>query len=163
MPKKGQGQTALKQYLAMRLGEHGYACDLACVQEIVSRPVLEPSLDGPELLVGMYAGSRGPLPVLDLLGRPPDECPLCSMSLVVFKAMGSTVGMLADESLNIVEFDPQTIGPRPIGSNSVLELFLDGLVSVKGSDYYLLNLDMVVSAYLGAAAVLPPSGDAESL
>lgn len=155
MVKKEKDRIQSKQFLAMRLGDRAYACDLTSIQEVVRRPVLEPSLDGPELLVGMYAGSRGPLPVLDLLQRPPDECPICSMSLIVFETSGNVVGMLADGNPDIVEIDPGMIGARPIGSDCELELFLDGLFTISGTRYFLLNLDMVVSAYFGAVAGLP--------
>ena len=146
----------------MRLGERRYACDLVCVQEIIRHPILEPSLEGPGLLVGMHAGSRGSLPVLDLLGRPPDECPLRSMTLVVFETSGKALGLLVDDLLDIIEFNPATMLPLPPGGNGVTDELIVGLTSVAGSDYYIINLDMVVSVYQGEVAGLPPGADGDS-
>ena len=146
----------MRQYVALRLGDRKYACDLARVQEIVAGPELEPCLDGPDLLIGMFAGSRGPLPVLDLLGRPPDAYRLNEMALLVFEAVGSSLGLLADDLNSVIEFDPAAALPLPLAAGGVADEFLAGVVELADISYYLLDLDRVVAAYTGAATELSP-------
>jgi chemotaxis signal transduction protein len=142
-------------HVAIRLGEWAFACDATFLQEIVRSPVLEPGIDGPELVVGFYLSSRGLIPVLDLLGRSPDGCPIHAMSMAVFCASGNPVGLLADEILSLVEIRPSSILPLPPGSCGVNQDLLSGLVSVDGVEYYLINLDMVVSSCAGAVGDPP--------
>jgi chemotaxis signal transduction protein len=131
----------------MRLGDRKYACDLQCVQEIVTSPMLEPGLDGPSHQVGVFEGSRGPLPVLDLLGRPPDECPIQEMTLVVIDSAGKSFGLLADEILIAVDIDPEQVLPLPPRTDGISDNFISGVAPVSGSSYYLIKPEMVVSQF----------------
>jgi chemotaxis signal transduction protein len=129
----------------MRLGEEFYACDLNCIQEIVRNPELDPSFEGSELLVGMFAGSRGSIPVVDLLARTPDNCPLCSMSLVIFERAGKVAGMLADNLLDVIELDPTFVLPLRHVTVEAPSQYIDGRARINGSDFFLVNLDKIVS------------------
>jgi chemotaxis signal transduction protein len=144
MSSKNLRRETIQRHLAMRLGDDTYTCDLHCIQEIVSNPVLDPSFDGTELLVGMYEGSRGSIPVVDLLARTPDDCPICHMSLVIFERAGKVAGLLADNLLDVVEFDPAFVIPLRKPAGEIHHQYLSGRVRVKGSDYYLIDLDKVV-------------------
>ncbi len=139
-----------KLHVSLRLGEHKYACDVINVQEIIHHPQLEPSLDGPELLIGIYTSSRGPFPVLDLLKRPPDECRLSEMSMVVVEITGELLGLLVDDLDNVVEIDLSDRRPVAGGRMGVEDGLLEGVAAVKGSEYYLLDLERILLAYTGA-------------
>lgn len=141
-----------RRHVALRLGERVYAFDLLYVQEIIFSPELEPCLDGPELVIGTFRGSRGELPVVDLLGRGPDECPLGRMALVIIEYSGRTVCVLVDGILDIVELDPSMALPVPGGANGVPDDMLCGIVNIIDCDYYLLDLDRIISAYIGCSA-----------
>jgi chemotaxis signal transduction protein len=145
MRRKNLPGTSIQRYLAMRLGDEFYACDLKCIQEIVHNPELDPSFEGSELLVGMFAGSRGSVPVVDLLARTPDNCPLCSMSLVIFERSGKVAGMLADNLLDIFELDPAFVLPARNVATQAPSRYIDGRARVNGSDFFLVNLDKIVS------------------
>jgi chemotaxis signal transduction protein len=145
MRRKNQPGASVQRYLAMRLGEEFYACDLNCIQEIVHNPELDPSFEGSELLVGMFAGSRGSIPVVDLLARTPDNCPLCSMSLVIFERSGKVAGMLADNLVDVVEFDPTFALPLRDVTIEAPRQYIDGRAKINGSDFFLVNLDKIVS------------------
>jgi chemotaxis signal transduction protein len=144
MPRKNLRRESIERHLAMRLGEDIYTCDLHCIQEIVSNPVLDPSFDGSELLVGMYEGSRGSIPVVDLLARTPDDCPICKMSLVIFESTGKVAGLLADNLLDVVEFNPAFVIPLHKSTGRTTHQYLSGRVKIKNSDYYLIDLDKIV-------------------
>jgi chemotaxis signal transduction protein len=144
-------------HVALRLGDQTFACDITGVQEIVRNPQLEPSYDGPEILIGMFTGKRCELPVLDLLGRSPDECPLHEMTLVVLNYEGETVGLLVDDLEEIVELDLSKA--RPVGKGIVRWDLVDCVVSREGSDYNILNLGRVVDAFHSDGIQLAPGGE----
>lgn len=146
----------IRPYLTFQLGDCKYACEVLRVQEIIRQPDLEPGLGGPDLLVGIFASSRGSVPVLDLLARPPDECRIQEMALVVFGADEQSLGLLVDDLHSIIEIDPSEALPIPPNTKAASEGQLQGVVELEGTDYYLLDLDRIFSAYLGAAAGLPP-------
>jgi chemotaxis signal transduction protein len=145
-----RGHIRPKAHVALRLGERRYAIDLTPVQEIVHSPELDPCLDGPELLVGMFDSATGALPVLDLLGRPPDECPLSRMALVILQVSNTRLCLIADELPEMVELDPANAVPLLRGANGAPDELLRGVVDVGGCDYYLLDLDQIVLACSGA-------------
>jgi chemotaxis signal transduction protein len=142
-----------QSHVTLRLGDRHYACDLMQVQEIVERPDLEPCLDGPEILIGMFADARGQVPVLDLLGRPPDVCPVRDMSLVILEIGDTPISLIVDELLDIIEFDPSAVCPVPPGANGAPGELLTGIIEVDQREYYLLDLDRILSACTGGEAV----------
>jgi len=144
MPKQGISKC---KHAVLRLGERNYAFDLVHVLEIIRCPQLEPSLDGPELQVGIYEGARGPLPVLDLLSRTPDQCRLNRMSLIIVADNGETICILADDVADIVEIDTNDRCPLPDGANGVNTGLLTGVVTISESDYYLLDLGLLRTAW----------------
>lgn len=140
-------------HVTLRLGDRHYACDLMQVQEIVERPDLDPCLDGPDILIGMFASARGQVPVLDLLGRPPDVCPVSEMSLLVLEIANNPVSLIVDELLDIIEFDPCAVCPVPPGANGAPDELLTGIIEVDNREYYLLDLERIHKACTGGEAV----------
>jgi len=140
-------------HLTLRLGDRHYACDLMQVQEIVERPELDPCLDGPEILIGMFTSARGQVPVLDLLGRPPDVCPVSEMSLLVIEIGDSPISLIVDELLDIIEFDPCAVCPLPPGANGAPGELLTGIIEVDKREYYLLDLERIQRACTDEEAV----------
>ncbi len=147
------GQNSYHKHAAIRLGDRKFACDLMLVQEVIPEPRLDPCLDCSQLLVGMFEDTRGSLPVLDLMNRPPDECQLCDMALVVVEVAGQVLGILVDQVLDIVEFDPADLLPIPGGACGVDEHHVSGVVVITDTDYYLLDLHRIVDTYLGSESV----------
>jgi len=135
-----------QSHVALRLGERHYACDVMRVQEIVDGPDIDPCLDGPQILIGMFTTSRGQVPVVDLLGRPPDACPVRDMSLLILEIGEYPISLLADELLDIIEFDPGTRCSLPPGANGAPNDILAGVIEVEKRDYYLLDLERILSA-----------------
>jgi len=133
-------RISTSKHAVLKLGERNYAFDMDHVQEIIPKPVLEPCFDGPELLIGMFESTHGTLPVLDLLNRPPDECCLNLMSLVVLEESGETICILADDILDYVELNPCDCCPLPDGANGVTNDLLNGVVNQSDCDYYMLDL-----------------------
>ena len=143
---KNQDLTNVK-FAVMRLGERKFVFDLLKLQEIVLSPIIEPSLDGPDLQVGMFNSSSGSLPVLDLLSRPPDECRLWTMAMVVFVNDGGSMCLLADEVLDYVEFSLSDLCPLPDGANGIADDLLSGVITHLDCDYYLLDLGALRSVW----------------
>ncbi len=146
--------TDIKRYAALKLGERCYAFNALNILEVVQCPDLEPCIDGPELLIGMYESWNGQLPVVDLLNRPPDECRLQNMALVVLENRNEPVGILADQVLDIIEFDLNKKCPVPDGANGIRTDLIEGVVEVTGLDYYLLDLDRLISCSYGSTEKL---------
>jgi chemotaxis signal transduction protein len=134
-------------YMVVRLGGRRYVCDFLNVQEIVGSPEIEPSFDGTEFLIGLFDSVRGVLPALDLLSRPPDICPIKDMSLVILEASGQLISLLVDELLDVVRFDPGSVLPLPEGANGIPDELLSGVIEIDDTDYYLLNLDQIISVW----------------
>jgi purine-binding chemotaxis protein CheW len=152
------GHSTSRKFAAIRLGERKFACDIFKVQEIVHGPELEPSFEGCEFQVGTYNGKRGSLPVIDLLNRPPDACPIFDMSLVVIEIGDSIIGLLADELCDVLSIDPMSACPLPGGACGVDEDLLDGVITISDIDYYLLDLHRILEAFLGAETRPGPDG-----
>ncbi|MFH1676005.1 MAG: chemotaxis protein CheW [bacterium] len=146
------------QYMSFKSGECRYACELNLVQEIIGDPSLEPCLDCSELLIGVYDGARGPLPVIDLLCRPPDLCPLSEMALLVFESNRKLVGLLIDEISEVFEIDPKEVRPLASDDRFAMEDLLKGKIEFSGSSYYLIDPDRI-----GKACVAATVGDGHDM
>ncbi len=144
------GNISPRSHVLMRLGDRVYACDMLPVQEIVRGPDLDPCFDGPELLIGMFSSARGPIPVLDLLGRPPDVCPIGEMALVVIEVSEHVICLVVDELLEVIDLDPSSVLPLPEGANGAPDRLLRGVVESSNYDYYLLDLDRIAATCLPA-------------
>ncbi len=144
-------RTNPQRHVALRLGERNYTFDMFCVREIIFAPDLEPSLDGPEMLIGTFRSSHGPLPVLDILNRQPDECYLNCMAVVILTESEHVVCLLVDDLLDIVEFDSSTASPCPDGANGVPDELIRGVVTIDNTDYFMLDLSQIISSWLGCA------------
>lgn len=162
MSKTGRTHRTTGEYVIIRLGEKNFLCDLMCIQEIVYAPDLEPCLDGPQFLVGLYKSSRGPLPVLDIMQRMPDECPLSSMTLLIFETDFGIAGLLVDDLLSTTLIDSDWLQPLIPGMNGDLPQGVEGTVEIEGIVHFLLDLQTVLSTCLGAATGRTPEGDGDS-
>ena len=138
------------QFMSFKSGECRYACELNLVQEIIGEPVLEPCLDCSELLVGVFDGARGPLPVIDLLCRPPDLCPLSEMALLVFEFGRSLVGLLVDEIGEVFEIYPDAVRPLSNDDRFAIDGLLKGKIELSGNSYYLIDPDRIGKACVAA-------------
>lgn len=160
-PRRGESTASL--HVALKLGGRNYACKVQNVQEIVRRPQLEPSLDGSDLLVGMFSSTRCEIPVVDLLGRSPDEFTLHEMALVVFQVEGEVLGLLVDDLEEIVELDTSQI--VPVTADEAVETgnAVSGIVMREGTEFYLLNLERIACACKDTAVKLSTERSTDNL
>lgn len=138
--------------IAVRLGEYRFACNMDFIQEIIENPVLDPGLEGPQCIVGVFNGTRGPIPVIDLLARSPDEYAPNSMTLIVLREGDQIFGLLVDDILEAIEIDMASIMELPDLYDQISREFLSGYIVINGIDYLVLNLSNVVTAVSGSKA-----------
>ncbi len=160
-PRKGEKSASL--HVALKLGGRNYACNVQNVQEIVRRPQLEPGLDGSDLLVGTFSSTRCEIPVVDLLGRTPDEFTLNEVTLVVFEVKGKVMGLIVDDLEEIVELDISQI--VPVTADEAVETgnAVTGIVMREGIEFYLLNLERIACACKDTAVELSTEQSTDNL
>ena len=143
-----EGISNPQMYMAVRLGERRFACDLNHVQEVQLYPHTGASSIDQKCMVLTLETSRGTIPVIDLLGRPVVPDSLEDRILVIFSCTSSQIGIIADELLDNIEFDRSSVLPLPGGANGIENKYLKGIVELQEGTYYLINLEHVASSWL---------------
>jgi purine-binding chemotaxis protein CheW len=147
------------QYLTFLLGGEEYAMPILRVREIVAFEPLTRVPRMPAFIRGVMNLRGTVLPVIDLsvkLGMAPSEITRTTCILTVeMNRDGETtsVGLLADEVRQVVDFASSQIEPAPaFGTRLALE-FLQGMGRMESRFALILNLDKLLSALeLEAAA-----------
>jgi len=141
-------------HLSFLLGGRRHAIPMACVQELVYVPMLQPTERVPGNILGLLNLRGAPIPVLDLTallgleGRPVKADDI----LLVFRAPSGAgpYGLLMEAVEDLLVFDLDELKPPmadpEAGSCSPLVAWL-GLKEERL--YHLLDLDLVVSYALG--------------
>jgi len=139
-------------HMVLKLGERRYTCDICTIQEIVANPVIEPCLDGNEFQIGCFESTTGDIPVLDILCRTPDMCPIREMSLVIFEVSGRRISILADDLLELIEIESSWICPLPPGGNGVPDDLIRGVIEFNNCQYFMLDLERIVTTWQGVSS-----------
>jgi purine-binding chemotaxis protein CheW len=131
---------AAVQVVAFRLGGELHACDVALVEEVVSRRAVHPLPDVPDHLVGMLSLRGELLPVLDvapLLGlvrdatRPP--------VVIVCETREGRVGVAAEGVDEVVDVPADAVRPAPHGA-AEREGYVAGVARLDGALVNLIDL-----------------------
>ncbi len=148
MTGRTEGISNPQMYMAVRLGERRFACDLNHVQEVQLYPHTGASSIDTNCMVLTLETSRGSIPVIDLLGRPVVPDSPGDRILVILSCTSSPIGIIADELLDNIEFDTSSVLPLPGGANGIENKYLKGIVELNEGTYYLINLEHVASSWL---------------
>lgn len=159
--------TGETQYLTFLLTGEEYAIPILRVREIVAFEELTRVPRMPAFIRGVMNLRGTVLPVIDLsvkLGMEPSlvSRTTCVLTLELNRDGDlTTVGLLADEVRQVVEFDRSQIEPAPaFGTRLSLE-FLDGMGRLDAKFALILNIDKLLSALeLEAAASVAAQGGA---
>lgn len=140
-------------FLSFRLGGKYYACDTVNLQEIIVKPSPATFALTTSSSCWKHYGSDREIRVTDLLNRDPDDLAGIAPSLVVFGIGADHIGIIVDEISDIIEICLEDSLPVPPVISGVRSDFLRGLVEYENQEFYLIDLERIISDFSGPTAV----------
>lgn len=128
------------QVVAFRLGGELHACDVALVEEVVSRRAVHPLPDVPEHVLGVVSLRGELLPVLDvaaMLGVSRDGAR--PAAVLVVDTGDVRVGVAAEAVEEVVDVPGSVIRPAPHGGGE-RDGFVAGVARLEGALVNLIDL-----------------------
>lgn len=127
------------QVIAFRLGGEMHACDVALVEEVVTKRRVHRLPDMPPRLLGMLRLRGELVPVIDV-------APLLDLSLqadapaiLVVAVDDARIGVAVDRAEEVVSLSPGELRPGPF-TGAERDLFVAGVARVNGTLVSLLDL-----------------------
>jgi len=105
--------SALTQWLVFRLNYHDYALSIGDVVEVLRMVALTPVPEAPAWLAGIVNFRGRAIPVIDLRQRLglPAEMPGLSTPIIVTRATGRQVGLIADSVSEVLALPADALEP----------------------------------------------------
>lgn len=142
-------------FLSFQIGNRRYACDAVNLQEIITRPNFRTTPLNSSFIVGLFEGSRGKIPVIDFFCRDIDDSMNNDSCVIVLRAENSLFGLLVDEISEMIEISPYDSLPVPPIFGGIEGEFIRGVVEYQDEDYYLIDLNRIISTVDGGLKVAP--------
>jgi purine-binding chemotaxis protein CheW len=144
--------TETRQYLTFKLGNEIFATDVAKVREVLDFTVITAIPRTPEFMRGVINLRGSVVPVVDLrlcldMSRTEQTTNTCIVVLEVLLDNESIViGALADSVEEVIDLDPDQIGPTPQIGMQVRTDFIKGMGKRDAQFIMILDIDRVFSA-----------------
>lgn len=150
------------QYLTFCLGDEDFAIEIAKVREVLDYTKITKVPRSPAFLRGVINLRGSVVPVIDLrmnlsmgsIKRTVDTC----IVIVEVNIDGETIqmGALADSVQEVVDVDPNQIGPAPTLGTKLNTDFIEGMAKRGDNFLIILDIDKVLStddiSHIAAAA-----------
>jgi purine-binding chemotaxis protein CheW len=134
--------VASGDFISFAIGNDQYGVDIMAVREIKEWSRSTPLPGQPDYMRGVLNLRGVMIPIIDLRCRfgqgLTDASPM--HIVIVVQVGGKTVGLLADQVLDIIEVNGEQIQPVPQISRDRRADFLSGLVTVEAAMIALINL-----------------------
>jgi purine-binding chemotaxis protein CheW len=133
-------------FISFAIGNDQYGVDIMAVREIKEWSRSTPLPGQPDYMRGVLNLRGVMIPIIDLRCRfgqgLTDASPM--HIVIVVQVGGKTVGLLADQVLDIIEVNGEQIQPVPQISRDRRADFLSGLVTVEAAMIALINLNSLL-------------------
>jgi purine-binding chemotaxis protein CheW len=148
--------AASTEFISFAIGDEQYGVDIMAVREIKGWSGVTQLPSQPDYMRGVLNLRGVMVPIIDLRCRfgqgVTDATPM--HVVIVVQVDSKTVGLLADQVLDIVSVEGSRIQPVPQVSRTFQANFLSGLVTIEGAMIALINLDNLMSEQSENEAVL---------
>lgn len=138
--------AASSEFISFAIGNDQYGVDIMAVREIKEWSGSTPLPKQPDYMRGVLNLRGVMIPIIDLRCRfgqgLTDASPM--HIVIVVQVGGKTVGLLADQVLDIIEVNGDQIQPVPQISHDRRTDFLSGLVTVEAAMIALINLNSLL-------------------
>ena len=139
--------AASTEFISFAIGDEQYGVDIMAVREIKGWSGVTQLPSQPDYMRGVLNLRGVMVPIIDLRCRfgqgLTDATPV--HVVIVVQVDNKTVGLLADQVLDIVSVEASRIQPVPQVSRTFQADFLSGLVTIEGTMIALINLDNLLS------------------
>jgi purine-binding chemotaxis protein CheW len=139
--------AASTEFISFAIGDEQYGVDIMAVREIKGWSGVTQLPSQPDYMRGVLNLRGIMVPIVDLrcrFGQGLTEATPMHVVIVV-QVDNKTVGLLADQVLDIVSVEGSRIQPVPQVSRTLQANFLAGLVTIEGTMIALINLDNLLS------------------
>lgn len=146
-PDEGSSSGASSsEFISFAIGNDQYGVDIMAVREIKEWSGSTPLPKQPDYMRGVLNLRGVMIPIIDLRCRfgqgLTDASPM--HIVIVVQVGGKTVGLLADQVLDIIEVSGSQVQPVPQISRDRRTDFLSGLVTVEAAMIALINLNSLL-------------------
>jgi purine-binding chemotaxis protein CheW len=144
--------TETKQYLTFKLGNEIFATEVAKVREVLDFTQITAIPRTPEFMRGVINLRGSVVPVVDLrlclnMSRTEQTTNTCIVVLeVLLESEAIVIGALADSVEEVIDLDPDQIGPAPQIGMQVRTDFIKGMGKRDSQFIMILDIDRVFSA-----------------
>jgi purine-binding chemotaxis protein CheW len=149
--------TAPTQLISFAIGDDQYGVDIMAVREIKGWTAITHLPRQPDYVRGVLNLRGVIVPIIDLRCRfgngLTDATPM--HVIIVIQVDGETVGLLADQVLDIIAVDPSQIQPVPKVSHDARTGFLSGLVAIEKTMIALIDLKSLLTSQMQTRSPTP--------
>jgi len=140
------------EFISFAVADEQYGVDIMAVREIKDWSAITQLPNQPDYMRGVLNLRGVIVPIIDLRCRfgngLTDATPM--HVIIVIQIDGETVGLLADQVLDIIAVDPSQIQPVPKVSHDARTGFLSGLVAIERTMIALIELKSLFAAQVAA-------------
>jgi purine-binding chemotaxis protein CheW len=144
--------AATTEFISFAVGDEQYGVNIMAVREIKDWSAITQLPNQPAYMRGVLNLRGVIVPIIDLRCRfgngLTDATPM--HVIIVIQVDGETVGLLADQVLDIIAVDPSQIQPVPKVSHDARTGFLSGLVAVEKTMIALIDLKSLLALQVPA-------------
>ena len=145
--------TAIREFLAFKLGAEEYGIDILRVQEIRSYEQPTRIANAPSFIKGVVNLRGVIVPIVDLrmkLGCDSAEYNTFTV-VIVLNVKGRVVGAVVDSVSDVLELSRDSIKPAPEMSSAVDAGFITGIGAVKNGDAERMLILMDIESFMASA------------
>jgi len=139
--------AASTEFISFAIGDEQYGVDIMAVREIKGWSGVTQLPSQPDYMRGVLNLRGVMVPIIDLRCRfgqgVTDATPM--HVVIVVQVDSKTIGLLADQVLDIISVEGSRIQPVPQVSRTFQANFLSGLVTIENTMIALINLDNLLS------------------
>ena len=147
------------EFISFAVADEQYGVDIMAVREIKDWSAITQLPNQPDYMRGVLNLRGVIVPIIDLRCRfgngLTDATPM--HVIIVIQIDGETVGLLADQVLDIIAVDPSQIQPVPKVSHDARTGFLSGLVAIEKTMIALIELKSLLAAQITARPPTQPN------
>jgi len=144
--------TETRQYLTFKLGNEIFATDVAKVREVLDFTTITAIPRTPEFMSGVINLRGSVVPVVDMrlclnMSKTERTTNTCIVVLeVLLENESLVIGALADSVEEVIDLEPEQIGPAPKIGMQVRTDFIQGMGKRDSQFIMILDIDRVFSA-----------------
>src|SRR6266699_2291219 len=141
-----------RQYLTFKLGDEGFATDVAKVREVLDFTAITKIPRTPDFMTGVINLRGNVVPVVDLrlcfeMSKTEKTVNTCIVVVeMLVEGEAAVIGALADSVEEVIDLEPEQIQPAPRIGTQIRTDFIKGMGKRDAQFIMILDIDRVFSA-----------------